>query len=137
MDIIDFSPISGYTNENITIRGKSLHYATKLMISGQGSDRLELPFTGVGSTGIVFTVPDKANMESHIQVFANDGQEALSTDKLRILNSGIKSFTPETGVYNETVIFSGSYFESGVDIVLFPSYQVGNVDGPDYHQQNY
>jgi hypothetical protein len=137
MDIIDFSPISGYTNENITIRGKSLHYATKLMISGQGSDRLELPFTGVGSTGIVFTVPDKANMESHIQVFANDGQEALSTDKLRILNSGIKSFTPETGVYNETVIFSGSYFESGVDIVLFPSYQVGNVDGPDYHQQNF
>lgn len=137
MDIIDFNPISGYTNENIVLRGKSLHYTSKLMISGQGSSRLELPFTGVGSTGIIFTVPDKAAMESHIQVFANDGQQAISTDKLRILNSGIRSFTPETGVYNETVIFSGNYFESGVDIVLFPSYQVGNVDDPNYHQTNF
>lgn len=137
MDIIDFNPISGYTNENIVVRGKSLHYAAKLMISGQDSNRLELPFTGVGSTGIIFTVPDKANMESYIQVFANDGQEALSTDKLRILNSGIKSFTPQTGVYNETVVFSGSYFESGVDVVLFPSYQIGDIDSSDYHQQNF
>jgi len=144
MDIIDFNPISGYTNENIVVRGKSLHLANKLMISGQDSDRLELPFTGIGSTGIIFTVPDKANMESYIQVFANpnsnitlDSAEALSTDKLRILNSGIKSFTPQTGVYNETVIFSGSYFQSGIDVVLFPSYQVGDVDSPDYHQQNF
>ena len=107
------------------------------MMSGVENTRLNLPFTGIGSTGIIFTIPDKGNMESHIELFQLDGTSALSSDKLRILASGIKHFTPESGVYDETIIFSGSYFESGVDVVLFPSYQVGNLESPDYHQQNF
>ena len=137
MDIHDFTPISGYPNENIIIRGQSLHKAGLLRISGIDNTRLNLPFTGLGSTGIVFTVPDQGNMETHIQLLQQDGTTAMSNDRLRILSSGIKNFEPQSGVYNETISFSGNYFESGVDVVLFPSYQIGDLNSPDYTQQNF
>ena len=137
MDIYGFNPISGYPSNNIVIRGQSLHKANTLRISGLDNTRLTVPFTGLGSTGIVFSVPENGNMETHLELFQKDGTATISSDKLRILSSGVKHFEPESGVYNETIIFSGNYFESGVDIVLFPSYQVGNLESSDYHQQNF
>ena len=136
IDIIDFSPISGYANENIVVRGESLHLTETLMISGSENNRLELPFTGIGSTGLRFAVPALGNMETYIQVFSQNSGD-ISSDKLRILTSGIKYFSPKSGVYNEEIIFSGNFFENQVDIPLFPCYQVGDVESPSYNQQTF
>jgi len=136
MKIIRFTPISGYPNEVVSVYGQSLDLAQKLYLSGFSEDRVLLPFTGVGTTGINFSIPSSGAPYTPIQLFSQTGMQ-MSTGLLNILTSGIRSFIPLTGVYGETVSFSGNNFEPDVDIVLFPAYQGEDISSSSYVQTRY
>tara|TARA_B100001123_G_scaffold366539_1_gene426225 strand:- start:1078 stop:4875 length:3798 start_codon:yes stop_codon:yes gene_type:complete len=127
-----FTPLSGYEGYNITVTGSALHTATTLMVSGNFNNRISLPFTHLGTTGLNFVIPTPTTprnvpqSETYIQVFS-DTTGVTSTEKLKTLISGIQHFTPSTGVYGDTVIFSGNNFNIGVDTVLFRSYNTGTI----------
>lgn len=136
MKIIRFTPISGYPNEVVSVYGQSLHLAQKLYVSGFSNKRALLPFTGVGTTGINFSIPNSGAPYTPIQLFSETGMQ-MTTGLLNILSSGIQTFTPLTGVYGETISFSGNNFEENVDIVMFPAYQGEDISSSSYVQTRY
>ena len=77
MKIIRFTPISGYPNEVVSVYGQSLDLAQKLYLSGFSEDRVLLPFTGVGTTGINFSIPSSGAPYTPIQLFSQTGMQIL------------------------------------------------------------
>ena len=147
-EIYGFSPASGVPNDTITVSGQTLSRFENLFIFDNTGERLQLPFTRVDETGITFTIPTgvDCNLPTHTdfilsgkeQFITGNASGEIRTGSLRINSSGIKSVSVGSGVFGEEVSFSGSYFNSGVDIPMFPAYQTGvSIYDPEYVQTNY
>ena len=147
-EIYGFSPASGFTNETINVSGQSLNRFDNIFIFDNTGQRLQIPFTRIDFTGITFTIPTGIDcaLPTHTDIIFSGLPQFIPTNTsgevrtgtLRINSSGIKSVSVGSGVFGEEVSFSGSYFNSGVDIPMFPAYQTGaSIYDPEYVQTNY
>tara|TARA_S200002703_G_scaffold147119_3_gene142699 strand:+ start:12691 stop:18207 length:5517 start_codon:yes stop_codon:yes gene_type:complete len=147
-EIYGFSPASGFTNQTINVSGQSLNRFENIFIFDNTGQRLQIPFTRIDFTGITFTIPTGIDcaLPTHTdiifsglpQFITGNTSGEIRIGSLRINSSGIKSASVGSGVFGEEVSFSGSYFNSGVDIPMFPAYQTGvSIYDPEYVQTNY
>ena len=147
-EIYGFSPASGFTNQTISVSGQSLNRFENIFIFDNSGQRLQIPFTRTDFTGITFTIPTGIDcaLPTHTDIIFSGSPQFIPTNTsgevrtgtLRINSSGIKSVSVGSGVFGEEISFSGSYFNSGVDIPMFPAYQTGaSIYDADYVQTNY